>query len=267
MADADLERLLYDPDLDDTDLDDTDASLDDVVFEPSGWDLAVGIGIGIDPDADPPALDELALAMLVWAKGQELERLTDEAVERVWDAELAGLVRDGIVRHSADDEWEAAAVAALAEFDRDPPASGVAREVVRYLAMQVGHLGLPFGFCLCCVEEALRRAGPPDRRGHALRVAVVGARAADVPRDELREALAGAALRDPADRLGTVERRRAVRACLGRLGELATESMRPLALALKAIAAEPLPADAADDDVWQEAAAHLLREVARPELN
>jgi hypothetical protein len=264
MADADLDRLLYDPD---ASLDDIDRLLDDVVFEPSGWDFAVGIGIGVDPESDPPALDELALAMLVWAAGPELERLTDEAVERVWDAELAGLVRDGIVRLSARDEWEAAGAAALAEFDRDPPASDVAREVVRYLAMQVGHVGLPFGFCLCCVEEALRGAEPSDRRGHALRVAVVAARAADVPRDELRKALAGAAWRDPADRIGTVERRMAVRTRLGRLGELATESMPPLALALKAIAAEPLPADAAGDDVWQAAAAHLLREVGRPELN
>jgi hypothetical protein len=77
---------------------DIDRLLDDFVFEPNCWDLASAIGIGVDPERDPQALDELADAMRVWCEGPELERLTDEAVERVWDDELAGMVREGIVR-------------------------------------------------------------------------------------------------------------------------------------------------------------------------
>ena len=110
-------------------------------------------------------------------------------------------------------------------------------------------------------------ADPCDRRAHALEAAVVAARNAAVPESELREALAGAMQCPPADRIATVARREAVRTRLGRLGELATESMPALAAELKAIAAEPLPERPADDDVWQAVCVHLLAEVGRPQLN
>jgi hypothetical protein len=245
---------------------DHDLLLDDFVFEPNGWDFAVSIGIGIDPETDLPALDELADAMLVWAEGPELERLTDEAVERIWDAELEGMVRDGLVGLSGQDGWEEGSAKALAEFDRDPPRSEVAREVVRHLAMQLAGSEHPF-FCVCCIEEALGRVEPADRRRHARRVAIVATRNAGVPVAEIEEALADGARCPPAMRLGTVERRAAIRTRLGRLGELATASMPDLAVELKALASEPLPERAEDDDVWQEACVHLLAEVGRPDLN
>jgi hypothetical protein len=250
--------------MDDADL---DLLLDDFVFEPNAWDFAVDLRIGVDPETDRAALDELADAMLVWAQGPELERLTDEAVERLWDAELEGMVREGIVRLSSQDGWEQGAAAALAEFDRDPPRSEVAREVVRYLAMQLGGADHPVFFCLCCIEEGLVRTEPPGRRGHAVRVAIVAARNAGVPASEIQAALADVAQCPPAERLGTAARRAAIRTRLGRLGELASESMPDLAVELKAIAAERLPEHAADDDVWQEACVHLLAEVGRPDLN
>jgi hypothetical protein len=250
-------------------MDDTDLELlldDDYVFEPNAWDFAVSLGIRLDPETDPPALDGLVDAMLVWADGPELERLTDEALERIWDAELEGMVREGIVQLSGEDGWEQNAVAVLAEFDRDPPCSEVAREVVRYLAMQVGGADHPF-FCLCCIEEALGRAEPAERRAHAVRVATLASRNAGVPVVEIEEALADAARCPPAVRLGTVERRAAIRTRLGRLGALATESMPDLAVALKALASERLPDRPEDDDVWQEACVHLLAAVGRPDLN
>jgi hypothetical protein len=246
---------------------DLDFLLDDFAFEPNAWDFAISVGIGVDPETDRPALDELADAMLVWAQGPELERLTDEAVERVWDAELEGMVRDGIVRLSSQDGWEEGAASVLAEFDRDPPRSEVGREVVRHLAMQLGHADHPVFFCLCCIEEALVRAEPAERRAQAVRVAIVARRDAGVPAAEVHEALANAARCPPAERLGSVARRAAVRTRLGRLGKLATESMPDLAVELKALAVEPLPERAEDDDVWQEACVHLLAEVGRPELN
>jgi hypothetical protein len=100
-----------------------------------------------------------------------------------------------------------------------------------------------------------------------VRVAIVARRNAGVPVAEIQEALAGAARCPPAERLGTVERRAAIRTRLGRLGELATESMPDLAVELKALGSERLPEHAADDDVWQEACVHLLAEVGRPDLN
>lgn len=250
--------------MDDSDL---EPLLGDYVFEPSAWDIATSVGVGVDPETDRPALDELADAMLVWAQGPVLERLTDEAVERIWGAELEGMVREGIVRLTDEDGWEQGAAAALAEFDRDPPGSEVGREVVRHLAMQLGGADHPVFFCLCCVEEGLEHAEPADRRARVARVAIVAARSAGVPVEEIQGALSDAARWPPAQRIGTVERREAIRTRLGRLGELAAESMPDLAIELKALAAEPLPERPEDDDVWQEACGHLLAEVGRPDLN
>jgi hypothetical protein len=250
--------------VDDSDL---DLLLDEFTFEPNAWDLAMGIGIGVDLETDRPALDELADAMLVWAKGARFERLTDDAIERIWDDELGGMVREGLVRLSAKGDWERAAGAALVEFDRDPRRSDVSREVVRHLAMQLGQTDHPPFFCLCCVEDGLSAAESESKREHALRVAIVAARSAKVPESELRAALVGAIRRPPVERLASVARRRAVRERLRRIGDLATESMPALAAELKAIAAEPLPERAVDDDVWQEACVHLLEEVGHPELN
>src|SRR5258708_10640445 len=167
---------------------DLDLPLDDYAFERGGWDFAISIGVGIDPETDPPAVGELADAMLVWAEGAELERLADEAVERVWDDELEGMVREGIVQLSGQDGWEDGGAAALAECDRDPPRSEVAREVVRNLAMQLGSSDHPVFFCLCCIEETLVRAEPTERRAHAVRVAIVATRNAGVPAAEIQEA-------------------------------------------------------------------------------
>ena len=55
--------------------------LDDFVFEPTAWDLAFSLGIGVDPETDPPVLDELADAMLMWAPEPTLERLTAPALD------------------------------------------------------------------------------------------------------------------------------------------------------------------------------------------
>jgi hypothetical protein len=177
------------------------------------------------------------------------------------------VVREGLVGLADKDDWRDGATSALAEFDLDPPRSEVARQVVRHLAMQLGACDQGPFFCLCCVDERLVGADPDARRDHAVGVAVVAARDAHVSRQELAEALAGATRCPPAERLATGARRRAVRARLGRLGKLATDSMPTLASELKALAAEPLPEHVAHDDVWQAVCVHLLAEVGRPGLN
>ena len=225
-----------------------DDGLDDFVFEPDGWDMATDLGIGVDPETDRPALDELADAMLVSAEGAELERLTDEAVERIWSDELQELIREGLQRLGLRAEWAAAVEDALAEFDRHPRTAQVSREVVRHLALQLGHEDTPFFFCFDCLEEGVAHAPAAERRGLALRAAIVACRNAAVPE-------------------GSAARRRAVRLRLGRLGELGRESLPALAAELRAIAAEPLPRRAAEDDAWTVVSARLQAEVIRPELN
>ena len=241
--------------------------LDDSDFEPTAWDLAMAIWIGVDADDDRAALDELADAMLVWAEGPELERLTDEALARLWVGELEQWIREGLVRVAADEGWERAAAAALVEFDRDPRQAEVSREVVRHLAMQLGGTDHPVFFCLDCLDDCMSHAEPAGRRELAARAAILARRNAAVPDAEIREALAGVAACSPSERLGTVSRRQAVRARLGRLGELGRHSMPKLAAELRAIAGEPLPERAVDDDVWEVTCAGLLTDIARPDLN
>ncbi len=241
--------------------------LDDFVFEPTAWDLAFSIGIGVDPETDRVALDELADAMLMWAPEPTLERLTGPAVEALWDEELARWIREGLVRLSGEDGWEKGASAALAEFDRAPRAAAVSREVIRSLASQLGSADHPVFFCLDCLNESLSDVEPTRRRALARRAAIVARRNAAVPDDEVRAAMAEVTSRSPTELLGTVERRAAVRTRLGRLAELGGDSMPALAAELRALAAEPLPACATDDDVWEEVCTLLLSDVARPDLN
>ena len=80
------------------DLDLLDDSFDDFVFEPNGWDMATDMSIRVDPETDREPLPELADAMLVWADEPVLERLTDEAIGRIWDDELQGMIHDGLQR-------------------------------------------------------------------------------------------------------------------------------------------------------------------------
>jgi hypothetical protein len=247
--------------------------LDDFVFEPTPWDLAFSIGIGVDPETDRVALDELADAMLMWAPEPMLEQLTGPALDALWDDELPRWIREGLVRLSGEDGWEKGAAAALAEFDRAPRAAAVSREVIRGLASQLGSADHPVFFCLDCLNESLSDVEPPARRALARRAAIVARRDAAVPDDEVQAAMAEVTARSPTVRLGTVERRAAVRTRLGRLGELGRDSMPALAAELRALAAEPLPAHAEDDDVWEEVCTLLLagmvcpQSSARPDLN
>jgi hypothetical protein len=82
---------------------------DDFTFEPTAWDLAMTIGLTVDPEADRAALDELADATLVWASDEVLEPLTDTAVLRLWDGELESMVREGLEHLASLPDWSAAA--------------------------------------------------------------------------------------------------------------------------------------------------------------
>ena len=91
------------------------------------------------------------------------------------------------------------------------------------------------------------------------------ARAAGVPEDELRAALARAAVGRPSTALAvaTDERRCAVRAWLGRLAELGVKTAPNLSAELRALVAGPLPVVEADD-VWRETVAGLSEAVGHP---
>jgi hypothetical protein len=234
---------------------------DDFVFEPRPWDIARAIELDCESCVE---LHELADAMLMWADDAGSEQLTTEAVGAIWSAALEQQVRDGFARVAElGDDWREAVGNAEVEFERAPRESEVARAAVQQLAWEIGQEGAPPLFCLCCIDEAIAQAPPAERRGHARQVAVVGVRDANVPSDELQAAFAAST----PGRLATDERRRAVRQRLGRLGRYGRESLRSLAFELEQIAAEPLPEDPAQDDVWEVVAHALLAELAQPALN
>lgn len=242
-----------------------DDPLDDFVFEPAAWDLAAVIRLQPDPDTDRPALDDLADAMLVWAEGPEVERLTDEAVARIWSEELAREIREGLERLSTTgDEWAPAASVALGELEASKECAPITRAVVQHIAMKLGHLDAHSFFCLCCIDEAVANAHQGARREVALQAAVVARRNVGAGRNEIQEALAGWS---PVEHLATDARRKAVRQRLGRLGHLGRESISRLANELRVVGNEPLPMRPQDDDVWCAVCTALLADVARPELN
>jgi hypothetical protein len=249
------------------DTDPLDLPGEEFVFEPNGWDMATDMGIGLDPAADREALDELADAMLVWMPdGPLLERLTTDALEALWSDELEASIREGLALLRQRDAWRAGVDAALVELDRDPRAAEVSREVVRHLAMQLSQADTPLFFCLHCLDERLEAAPGADRRRLASQAAIVARRNAAVPPEGLELAVAALG-RSAAPDLGLPDRREAVRRRLGRIAAFGRVSMPTLARELQAIADEPLPPDAADDDVWQVVLTTLLAEVATPELN
>jgi hypothetical protein len=240
---------------------------DDFVFEPNGWDLAMSIGLQVDPETDREVLDELADAMLVWAQ-EEADRLAGDAAAALWDDELARSIRDGLKRvRQAGPEWRTAAEGALDELDLLGCRSEIAREVAAHLALQLSHLDDPWTVCICCVDEGLAEAPPERRRELACQVAHLTRRNAGIPDEEVRAALIGARFQSPVRSLATDERRRAVRARLARIGRLARTSMPLLAAELEAIGAEELPERPEHDDAWAELCQVLVRKEVRPDWN
>jgi hypothetical protein len=249
--------------MDIADLDELD---DDFTFEPSGWDLAMSIGLGVQPESDRDALDELADATLVWADEDVLAPLIGEAARRLWDSDLEASVREGLAQLADKPDWSAAAAVAVEDLDARAGRAEVAREVVCHLAMQLGQADQPFCACLCCIDEELERLEPHARRASARRAALLARRNAAVPDDELQAAMAQVGAVDPVVALGTRERREAVRRRLARLGRLGSASMPALAAELTRIGAERLP-PVEEDDVWRELCTWMLAEAAALERN
>ena len=241
---------------------------DDVPFEPTAWDLAMSIRLGVEPESGRAALDELADAMLVCADDDESERLTDVAVERLWSDELGEDIRAGLARVAVrGPEWRRAVDDALTALANAPRAAPVTRAVVQDLAAQLSATDHPPFFCTCCIDEALQHVPADLRREFARGVAIVAVRNVNFSDEELRVAARLVPADDAVGRLATPDRRRAVRERLARIGRFARTSMPDLACELEAIGREPPPQRPEEDDVWRELCEFVLDRVRRPELN
>jgi hypothetical protein len=239
---------------------------EDYAFEPTAFDLAMAIGIAADPEADRAALEELADALFVWAEDGVVEPLTTTAIERVWCADLASAIRDGLQRLvEKGDEWEVAASAALQALGVEGDRAEIARAVVQQLAIDLSHQEHPPFPCVCCIDESMTTADESSRRGIALEAVVFARRDAGLSDVDVRDALRQGEPQIAG--LGTIERRRRVRERLGRLGRLGRDSIPQLSAELRAIAAEPVPEDAEADEIWKEVCTSLLVQRARPQWN
>lgn len=215
-------------------------------------------------DADRELLSPLVDAMLVWADDKTAARLAMPLVMTFWQDGLRADIEEALERtRSRDGDFAELVEAALADLEAGPSNSRLALAVVEQAAVELAGEEQGFDCCLLCVHDSLLTAPAQDRARRARTVARIATRAAAVPLDDVRRAVEAAALHgsDAALLLATDERRVAVRRWLGRLAELGERSIAPLAVELRALADEPLPA-AADDDVWRETVAGLAARLA-----
>jgi hypothetical protein len=215
-------------------------------------------------ESDRALLAPLVDATLVWADDEVLRRIAAPIVAAMWSDDLRHDIERALDRASVRHTRLARKVdAAYADLAAGPEGSRLALAVVEQAAVELALEEQGLVYCLLCVHDQLVRAPAGDRRHLARTVARIATRAAAVPADEVRAAVSSAAVHggDAALALATDERRRAVRAWLGRLAELGAESVGAHALELRALAAEPLPA-AVDDEVWRETVAGLAERSA-----
>jgi Arc/MetJ-type ribon-helix-helix transcriptional regulator len=214
-----------------------------------GW-LAVGIGLEHGPEDRCPEVDELGDALLVFADAETIQRLTPAAVDTLWNAELEGMIRDGLTALTARGGWEVGPEAVVRELDERGKESAIGHAVVQQLAQGVAREGVDPFFCLDCLEEVVARAEPAERRQRACEAAALGARDVAIDLDELREAMRAPSGAYLARKLATDERREAVRARLRSIVRLGEASMPELVRELRLLLDEPMPEDAADDVLW-----------------
>jgi hypothetical protein len=217
----------------------------------------------------PPGIDELADAVLAWADDDEIEAILSRTIERCWGPALEDDLREALDELAFRPACHQRARAALADLEARHGASEAARAFVLQCATQSAHEGLPFMFCLCCIEERLTIVEPGERLGVALEVARVAARDLAIDSEEIAMAVRACALEPDgvAEMLATDARREAVRLRLGRIAALGARSLPLLADELRAAVERSAASGPSDDLVWQAVCTDLARRYATPEVN
>lgn len=233
-----------------------------MLIDADARDLAIFVDFELSP-ADEELLAPLVDATLVWADEETLAGISVPIVEAMWADELREDIENVLVE-LAKTHTRVRGLLDVARLDLDlgPRESVLARAVVEQMAVQrAGEEQLPV-CCLLCLEEEIHRAPEEERAGRAVRLGRIARRAAAVPVEEVRAAVAAAArakagVEGVAERLATDERRLAVRAWLGHLADLGATSLPATAAALDELLDEMLPPVDADD-VWRETCIGLM---------
>ncbi len=233
----------------------------EMLSEEAARDLAMYSGLEWD-DSARELLAPLIDAALVRAEESEFERVGGPIVATLWQDGLAGDIERAVEQGPDVRLLEAA----RADLAAGPLRSKLGRAYVEEGASQLAFEEQMPVCCLLCIEERLGRTEAAHRPQIARQVARIAVRAAAVSEDELRAAVAVAAVGGEASTalaVATDERRRAVRTWLGRLAELGATTAPNLSTELRALVDGPLPL-AEDDDVWRDTVAGLTEAVGHP---
>ena len=223
-----------------------DVSLDQILDD---------LGLSLDVSGDGPALTVVADRLGGGASREEIAEAASGAAAAVWTPERAAEVREGLARLRDEYAARLAAVAAAeSELDRPPQRNAVALALVARAAVELWARARRGYDQVALLEDELTRTPIEEHRSRALSIT-----AAAIPVLELDHAEVDAAverfLREEsagwlAYRLASDERRRSMRRALGRLADAGSEEF-PLATgAITGLLAEPMPSDAAEDELW-----------------
>ncbi len=245
-------------------------------------ELLDGLGIGLDLNSAAPEIEPLLDALIRQAPRTTLQQAAVGATEALWsdelETELAQELRE--FREQAldeDPELLPTLDAALAELPRPPRENQVAHALVWRAALELMRRANRNYERMADLEQALADAPPAAQRRLTLPMAAAASLAADVGDLEAATAIAEFVVSLPPDpetarkafdratarlarRLATDKRRRQVRTSLTELARGSAEEFPVASAALERLLAEPIPKDAAKDDLWVSLVVGLAQE-------
>jgi hypothetical protein len=241
-----------------------------------------GLGIGLDLNAVAPEIEPVLDALIRQALRTALQQAAGGATEAVWsdelETELAQEPQE--FREQAlheDPELVPRIDAALAELERPPRQNHVAHALVWRAALELMRRANRNYERMAELEQTLAEAPPAAHRHLSLPVAAAASLAADVGDLEAAKAITEFVVSLPPDpetarktfdratarlarTLATDKRRRDVRASLAELARGSAEEFPVASAALERLLAEPIPKDAAKDDLWVSLVVGLAQE-------
>ena len=233
--------------------------------EEIAWTIVRDVELDVDADRYRAALTPLVLAIVEHGEIPRLEQLARAAVPSVWDEEFAAIALRGLRarRFELDDHVEA-----LDDAIEDVEENGAAAVTAAPLVGRVALTLAERAFCITSefagLERELRAAPEEARRPLALRMAGAVSPRVGVTELEVLEAVhevsrrhGAAPLELVACAVATGTRREVLRRELARDAEAFTHAFPLLAQALRELVGEPLPGDAADDELWKALVAAL----------
>jgi hypothetical protein len=221
---------------------------DDISLDTILDDLDVAFDAG-------PAVALVADRIGSGASREDIADAAARAAASVWTPDRAAEVRTGLARLRDEYGARLAAVdAAEQELGHPPERNAVALALVARAAVELWARARRSFDQVALLEDELSRAAPSEHRSRALSVAAAVIPVLELDADEVESIVARFLAVESRDwlarQLATDERRRAMRRALGRLADAGDEEFPLATAAITALLAEPMPRDAAEDELW-----------------